>query len=67
MAGAVLRDKHRKAEIWLTAMLPHLDKRPSLDEFVHGQKDRRRDLVACLAAWDKVDRALVANRNKGAA
>lgn len=34
----------------------------TLDEFVAGGRDKRADLVKCVEAWDKIDRALAAGR-----
>lgn len=59
MAGAALRSQERRAEIWFTAMLPHFEKPLPFDEFVTGEKDKRAEIAACLAAWDRVDRALM--------
>lgn len=40
-------------------MLPHLKSPPDYFEFVTGEKDRRGELLKCIDAWDKVDRALM--------
>ena len=56
-----MRMQERRAEVWYTAMLPSLEKPPTLAEFVDGKKDKRAELVACLSAWDKIDRALARN------
>lgn len=40
-------------------MLPHLKSIPDYFEFVTGEKDRRGELLKCIDAWDKVDRALM--------
>jgi len=45
-------------------MLPNLKEPIGLYEFVHGEKDRRADIVKFVGAWDKIDRALAANKNK---
>jgi len=58
MEGAALRSENRRAEIWMTAMLPHMEKPIPFQEFVKGEKDKRAELLKCLAQWDAVDRAL---------
>jgi len=40
-------------------MLPHLKRPPDYVEFVTGEKDQRAELLKCIDAWDKVDRALM--------
>lgn len=62
MNGAARRDEHRRADIWFTAMMPHLKEPPDLEQFVYGQKNSRRELSRCLEAWDKVDAALNGNK-----
>lgn len=57
MDGAALRSQERRAEIWFTAMLPQLEKPIPFDDFVTGKKDKRAEIAACLAAWDRLDRA----------
>jgi len=42
----------------MTAMLPHMEKPIPFQEFVKGEKDKRAELLKCLAQWDAVDRAL---------
>ena len=65
MEGALERARHERALVWWGAMLPHLKKPPQFREFVGGKTpDRRQDLRACIAAWDRIDRALMANRKK---
>ena len=58
MDGAALRSQERRAEILFTAMLPQLEKPIPFDDFVTGKKDKRAEIAACLAAWDRLDRAL---------
>lgn len=58
MDGAALRMQERRAEVWYGAMLPRLEKPPKLQDFVGGPRDKRAEIVECLNAWDKVDRAL---------
>jgi hypothetical protein len=64
MGGAEERDRRAKALVWWGAMMPHLKKPPEFREFIGGGPNRasRADIAACVAAWDRVDRALMANR-----
>jgi len=64
MEGAQDRLRNDRAMIWWGAMLPHLKKPPSFDKFVGQSENRVRDVAACVAAWDRVDRALSRNRKK---
>ena len=59
MDGAAKLSENRRAEIWMTAMLPHMAKPIPFQEFVTGKKDERSELLKCLAQWDAVDRALM--------
>ena len=34
---------------------------PDFQEFVTGEKDKRAELIKCIDAWDKIDRALARN------
>jgi len=61
MEGAALRAESRRTEIWFTAMLPQLKDPPSLADFVGGKSGQRAEMVRCINAWDKIDRALAAN------
>lgn len=64
MEGSAMRDERKRSEIWSTAMLPYLENPPTYEEFVNGERDKRRMLKECLEAWDKVDVALAANRKR---
>lgn len=64
MAGAQKRAERRRENVWFSAMLPNLKKPPTLQEFVGGKKDKSRDIARFVEAWDKVDSALAANRNR---
>lgn len=64
MEGAIQRIENRRGEVWFAAMLPHLKETPSLHEFMTGAKDKRADLIKCIDAWDKIDRALISSRSK---
>lgn len=65
MSGAAVRARNDRAMVWWGAMMPHLKKPPKFAEFVGDAPDRARDVRACVAAWDRVDRALSRNRQKG--
>jgi len=58
LEGAALRSQERRAEVWYTSMLHRLEKPPTLKEFVGGPRDKKAEIVECLTAWDKIDRAL---------
>lgn len=62
MKGALARRKADNAMVWWGAMLPHLKTPISLDQFIGEPK--KIDVAAWSAAWDKVDRALTANRQR---
>jgi hypothetical protein len=64
MAGAVERDRRARAFVWWGAMMPLMKKPPLFHEFTGTKANRKSDLAACIAAWDRVDRALMANRKK---
>jgi hypothetical protein len=66
MAGAFKRAERVRENVWFSAMLPNLKKPPTLDEFVGGKKDKTRELTRFLEAWDRVDAALAANKNRAA-
>lgn len=63
MTGAIARRKEERVMTWFGAMLPHLKKPIPLDQFIGGEK-KATDITAWKAAWDKVDRALAANKNR---
>ena len=58
MRGEAMRLRREREMIWWGAMLPHLQKIPSLDDFTGspGYPAARAERVN--AAWDKIDRAL---------
>ena len=58
MKGAAKRAENRRAEIWMQAYMPNMDKPVDFHEFVFGEKDNRAELLKCLASWDKIDAAL---------
>lgn len=62
MDGAAEAIEMRRREIWFGAMLPHLKKPPSIEEFTGKQS--RSHLADCLAAWDRVDAALARNKQR---
>jgi len=56
--GAKLRLRREKEMVWWTAMLPLLEKKPTLEKFL-GDPVREADRVKQFhEAWDKIDRAL---------
>jgi len=64
MDGAAERAKHESAMVWWGAMMPHMKDPPKFAEFTGIKPDRRTELAACIAAWDRVDRSLAANRRR---
>jgi len=51
--------QERRAEVWYTSMMGRLEKPPTLKEFTGGAKvDKRAEIIECITAWDKIDRAL---------
>lgn len=62
MRGAEKRAEIERSLIWWGAMMPNLKRPPTFQEFTGGKTDKRADLRACIAAWDKIDAAL--RRNK---
>lgn len=62
MAGAELRRRNERAAVWLTAMLPHMKKTPSFDQFVGIDHDRHARATRWERAWDRVDAGLKRNR-----
>lgn len=58
MQGARDRHKRERFNVWHGAMLPHLKKPMSLQEFMAGEKDMKAEMQKCIAAWEKIDRAL---------
>ncbi|WP_277022262.1 hypothetical protein [Paracoccus hibiscisoli] len=56
MSGALLKIQRERELVWWGAMLPYLEKKIGLDEFV-GRDDAAR-IAAFNAAWDRVDQAL---------
>jgi hypothetical protein len=62
MDGAAERDRRARALVWWGAMMPLMKKPPEFREFTGIKAAPRADLAACIAAWDRIDRALMANR-----
>lgn len=58
LAGAKLRLRRERELVWWGAMLPHLKKPVTLDQFLGGHADDRDRVRRFHDAWDKVDRAL---------
>lgn len=58
MSGALLKIQREREMVWYGAMLPYLDPRPDLDQFVGRQPDEDARIAAWHEAMDKMDRAL---------
>jgi hypothetical protein len=69
MEGAALRMRRERELVWWGAMLPHLKKPVSFEQFVgvadpvQSRADRVRQFHA---AWDKIDAALARGAKQGA-
>jgi hypothetical protein len=63
MDGAAEKWKAKKALVWWGAMLPHIEKPPSLEQFSGYVPDKKEALKRWLQAWDKVDAGLKRKRN----
>lgn len=57
--GARLRLRRERELAWFAAMLPHLKRPVTLDEFLGGPVDDRDRVKRFHDAWDRVDRALM--------
>jgi hypothetical protein len=62
MEGASLREQRNRANIWWGAMLSRMPEPVPFNEFTGIQPDKRAALRECILGWDKVDRALAANK-----
>lgn len=62
MDGANSRLERERSLVWWAGMLQRAEKYPAFDEFVKNEK-ARPDYAKCVSAWDKIDRALMANRS----
>lgn len=58
MKGARHRIDRERDLAWWTAMMPYLEKRVDLDQFMGRQADDSARVAAFNAAWDRVDQAL---------
>ena len=58
MTGAAIRLQRERELTWWGAMLPYLEKRPTLEQFAGRPVDHRSRAAQFHAAWDRVDRAL---------
>lgn len=59
-----MRIERERSLAWFSAMLPHLKKPMTLEEFTGHKPDRSDDLRRCIEAWNKVDAALRRNRGR---
>jgi hypothetical protein len=59
MDGAADRMRMQRSLVWWGAMLPHMKQPPKHDEFAGI---RRRGLADCIAAWERVRRAMERGR-----
>lgn len=69
MEGVGLRLRRERELVWWGAMLPHLDKPRSLEDFVtppDPAKSRADRVRQFHAAWDKIDAALARGAKMGA-
>lgn len=64
MEGAAIRLRRERELVWWGAMLPHLKKQVTLDQFTGGPADESSRIRQFHMAWDKVDRALRASSGK---
>ena len=51
--------------VWYTAMMPRMKKPPDFEKFTGYRPRGRERMKHCIAAWDRLDRALMNNRRKG--
>lgn len=58
LRGAEARLRRERELTWFGAMLPHMKKPPTLDEFAGRKVSHHERVKAFHAAWDKIDRAL---------
>lgn len=58
VAGAQIRIKRDRELTWFAAMLPHLEKKPTLPQFLGEKPDEATRIREFHEAWDKVDRGL---------
>ncbi|MCW1932610.1 hypothetical protein [Pararhodobacter zhoushanensis] len=62
MEGMVARQQREQAMVWWGATMPRMKKPPSFEEFTGIKPRRGQNLAACIAAWDRIDRALMRNK-----
>lgn len=56
--GAAQRDRRTRELAWFGAMMPYLEKPPTLDQFMGIQPDPAERANRFHAEWDRIDRAL---------
>jgi hypothetical protein len=62
MDGMAERRRLARGDLWWGAMLPHLKRAPSFNEFVGTTPQRQRSVADCVAAWEKVQAAMMRGR-----
>lgn len=58
LAGAEMRQQRDRENIWFSAMLPYLEKPPTLAQFAGGKPDPKERAKDFNERWDRIDRAL---------
>lgn len=56
-----MRLERERSLVWYGAMLPHLKKPPSLEQFTGHKPDKSELKRRWVETWDKIDRALERN------
>lgn len=64
MDGAKIRMQNKRSLVWWGAMMPTRRYPPKHDEFAGVKAERKSDILACIAAWDRIDRALMGKKKK---
>lgn len=62
MDGAALRHQRERSNVWAAAMMPHMKKPPSFQDFVGVKHDRAAYVRRFDDAWNRLDAALRRNR-----
>jgi hypothetical protein len=63
MEGAAKRFARERELVWWGAMMPHLEKPVSLEDFAGHPVDRAERARRFNAAWDKIDRSLARSKS----
>lgn len=56
--GAAQREKRARELVWMGAMMPYLEKTPTLEQFIGEKPNPAERAQRFHAEWDKIDRAL---------